>query len=96
MTMFRSPATANEEATSYFLAARAFGWMATYEAKVLDSLGLEYRKRTLREWHFPILLPQLMPGEWHKVALRFRKISNRCKARAEVIANSEFAEIENS
>lgn len=39
MTRFQSPATAEEEAHSYFLAAVAFIWIAEYETKLLDSLG---------------------------------------------------------
>ncbi len=49
-----------------YLAGKAACWIASYEEWVLDRFGLAYRQNTLRNWHEPSVLPELVPEEWRR------------------------------
>jgi hypothetical protein len=42
--------------------------IARYEAWVLESRGIDYRRSCLREWHRPAILPGRMPREWQQLS----------------------------
>jgi len=49
-----------------YLAGKAACWISSYEEWVLGRFGLAYRRDTLRDWHEPSVLPEIVPEEWRR------------------------------
>lgn len=59
-------------ATVAYLTSKAAAWIGSYERWVLESMGVTYRRNTLRNWHEPAVLPENVPDEWRRLALLAR------------------------
>jgi len=60
-----------------YLAGKAACWISSYEEWVLGRFGLAYRRNTLRDWHEPSVLPEIVPEEWRRLGW-FVRVRARC------------------
>lgn len=65
---FRSPRSNSACNSTRHLLAAALRWVGKYEAWAVENLGLEYRRRCIKEWKEAVVPAEWCPTEWLRLA----------------------------
>jgi hypothetical protein len=61
---FHPPRAGAERSSALRLLSATMRWIAEYETWVQSALGVDYRRRCLRDWRKTVALAESVPGQW--------------------------------
>jgi hypothetical protein len=72
---FHAPQSAQERQCMQRLLTAAVNWIASYEQWVLDSVGIDYRRCCLRQWHKKAVPAEFVTDEWRRIAVNSQELT---------------------
>jgi hypothetical protein len=75
LPVFHAPQSPRECRWTQRLLTAAVKWIAGYEQWVLDSVGIDYRRSCLRQWHKKAVPAELVADAWRRIGVNCHELA---------------------